>query len=383
MIAWGEYPKRASIESLYDSLAEPVAVVDDELLIIWANRSALSLFGGMRMPDGIQTLLAHEDLPRVQQSLSKGKSVSAAGGRLPLFTSGLFFQPLGREEENALTLVHIQISEGEGSYHDPQGASRVVASFSRQMRTPLSRIFAALSTLSRLLEVQGLAEMKEPLQSINHNGYQLLRHCINVSEMTRFQAGVNTPSFSAIDLCDLVREIGRATEILIGDLGISLKVLTPKAPLICRTDPEKLQLALFNILSNSCKFTRAGNCIFLSLEKSPGGARITVTDRGQGILPDVLPMIFEPFYSCSGDDPSRFGGGIGLSVAKMCLSTLGGGITVSSTPGKGTTVVLSLPAELPTEGDLRLDAPRVIDYMTDRFSLLYVILSDVCASPEA
>jgi two-component system sensor histidine kinase KdpD len=110
---------------------------------------------------------------------------------------------------------------------------------------------------------------------------------------------------------------------------------------------QRLQRALANVLDNACKYTPAGGHIRVSVGLAPEHwAEITVQDDGPGITPADQPRIFERFFR---GDSSRStpGSGLGLTLARAYVGGHGGEIRVTSTPGKGATFVLRLPAGTP------------------------------------
>lgn len=378
MLEWETISARKSVLALYESASQPVAVVDRSVRVVWANDAALSAFGALRLPDGFSSLLPADDLELLAIKLSRREPVRLLGGTLPLSSTSIFFSPLP-EGDFTLALFYPQIQPGTAQ--SPEGATRVTSSFSGQMRGPLSMIFASLFSLSRMCDVRNMPEMKMPIQNISQNSYLLLRHCVNVTEFTRFEAGINPPALQTIELCSMIGEICEAARLLTADIEIPLNVTLPKSPLIVSIDSEKLQNALLNVLSNACRYTRTGNEIHVSLEHSGANIKITVTDRGAGIPPEVQPMIFEPFFAHM-VGTAMPGGGLGLTVANLSIAALGGSIAVQSTEGRGTTVVFSLPRREPESSECSLQSPRVVDYLTDRFSSLYILLSDACIVPR-
>jgi signal transduction histidine kinase len=104
-----------------------------------------------------------------------------------------------------------------------------------------------------------------------------------------------------------------------------------------------LQRMIANLLDNAIRYTPAGGQIDVALEATAdGGARIDFHDTGIGIAADDRDRVFERFYRC---DPSRTasGSGLGLSLARAVARAHGGDISVTSTPGEGSTFSVTLP----------------------------------------
>jgi CheY-like chemotaxis protein len=114
------------------------------------------------------------------------------------------------------------------------------------------------------------------------------------------------------------------------------------------TDPQRLQQVLRNLLANAVKFTDSGS-VRLRISRASGvDVAFEVVDTGIGIADDKLELVFEAFQQADGTTSRRFGGtGLGLSISLELARLLGGAISVSSQPGKGSTFVLTVPLELP------------------------------------
>ena len=129
---------------------------------------------------------------------------------------------------------------------------------------------------------------------------------------------------------------------------IRFELQLPDYPVQGWYDPEKLDIILFNLLSNAFKFTPEGGSVRLSLsmlQKNKGrAAQLIVSDTGRGIQPDELEQIFTRFYS---NDSSLTveNHGIGLTLTKELVEMHHGSIRVESEPGKGSTFILEFPIE--------------------------------------
>jgi signal transduction histidine kinase len=107
-------------------------------------------------------------------------------------------------------------------------------------------------------------------------------------------------------------------------------------------DRNRLQRMAANLLDNAIKYTPSGGRVIVSVRGNAETAILAVSDTGIGIAEQDLPRIFERFYR--GDrSRSRAGSGLGLSLARAIATAHGGSITVSSSPGKGSTFTVDLP----------------------------------------
>ncbi len=121
--------------------------------------------------------------------------------------------------------------------------------------------------------------------------------------------------------------------------------LSPETPM-ARGDPETMTQCLINLVKNAMEAMPDGGNIVVSVGLRRGRAFLSVTDNGPGIPPDILPQVFNPFFSTRDKRA-----GLGLAMTKKILEDLGGAVELESTPGQGTVVTLLLPPylELPEE----------------------------------
>jgi signal transduction histidine kinase len=116
------------------------------------------------------------------------------------------------------------------------------------------------------------------------------------------------------------------------------------AMLKVRADPEKLQQIVLNLLTNAVKFTDPGGRITLGCRARGDTGAITVTDNGEGIVADQLEHIFEPFVQVDSRLARKHEGvGLGLAISRDLARGMGGDLTVTSTPGEGSTFTVLLP----------------------------------------
>jgi signal transduction histidine kinase len=134
-----------------------------------------------------------------------------------------------------------------------------------------------------------------------------------------------------------------------GVKNLRLRVDVPAAGVMADADGVKLEQALENLLSNAIKYTDEGT-VTLTLHASDERARLTVTDTGAGIDPELIPTLFAKYHRLSGDATRAAPGtGLGLLIAKEIVEAHGGHITAKSTGvnGEGTTFVIDIPRAAP------------------------------------
>lgn len=124
--------------------------------------------------------------------------------------------------------------------------------------------------------------------------------------------------------------------------GLTLNlVIDPELPSVI-ADREHLRLALSQIFDNARRYTAQGE-VTVRAEAHGNTVQIAVSDTGPGIDPEVLPRLFKRFQRIEGNSSAQRGGGLGLAITRQLIELQGGSVSVSSTPGKGSTFTIILP----------------------------------------
>jgi signal transduction histidine kinase/ligand-binding sensor domain-containing protein/DNA-binding response OmpR family regulator len=225
-----------------------------------------------------------------------------------------------------------------------QAKSRLFTNLSHEFRTPLTLILGPLrgllegrhGPLSSDARVQGDLMMR--------NGQRLLRLVNQVLDLSRLEAGHVTLDARPGDLVALARATTLAFSPLAERRAIHLGFEVSERTLTVAFDREQLEKVLLNLLSNALKFTPEGGTVEVSVDAAGGDALLVVRDTGIGIAPEDLPHVFDRFHQASRAETRRFEGtGIGLALAKELVELHGGGISVESVPGEGSTFTVRLP----------------------------------------
>lgn len=140
--------------------------------------------------------------------------------------------------------------------------------------------------------------------------------------------------------------IGKAVESLADAAArkeIALTASVPEPAPVVWGDQGTLTETLVNLIGNAVKFTRVGGRIAVSAEADAAEVRIAVADDGVGIAPEDMPLVFDAFYSGRPGAAGERGSGLGLAISRRVIEAHGGSIAVQSTPGKGSTFVITLP----------------------------------------
>lgn len=369
----------AMSRTIYKNTADSVVLADEKLDVAWANDEALRRYPALELSDGIRELINNYDYDDVLKILKTGKPFVAKKLAEPLNTYSARLVPVIDNSE--LLGCQCFFEDDSQSVLPDNSAETIIAGYTNEYRAPLTVIFSTLSIIARRLDLENDDATLSYINLISNNCYRLLRLSNNLMEVSRYRSGITTLNLKQGDLAQFLHSFCDAAKIMIANIGITFEYNISVVTLPTIFDPEKLTLALCNLLSNSCRFTKEQNKITVKLEVLNDKALITVTDKGLGIKSDIIERIFEPYFSYNADGGMQ-GSGLGLAIVKYVATQHGGTVAVQSDEGKGTRVAFTLPIK--TDPSLpEYTCQNSLSYLNDRFSLLHIQLSDSIDTPSA
>ena len=253
-----------------------------------------------------------------------------------------------REIERLLAESERARAEAEAARKEADTANRAKSDFlavmSHELRTPLNAIAGYAELLELGVHGPLTAEQLEAIRRLQKSERHLLGLVNGILDYARIESG--NVDYVLTDVA--VDEAMAACEALVAPQlrakALSFDVVRPPRGLAVRTDREKLQQILVNLLANAVKFTERGGRIALHASAGDGEVFFAVEDTGRGIPARQLDRIFEPFVQV---DPAltrtHEGAGLGLAISRDLARGMGGDISVRSTPGEGSTFTLRLP----------------------------------------
>ena len=232
-----------------------------------------------------------------------------------------------------------------------QNKSQFVSAMSHELRTPLNAIIGLTEMMVKNAARFGTEKAQEPLQRVNRAGTHLLGLINQVLDLSKIEAGKLELNPQTVQLAPLINEvIGTAGQLaeqnknrLVVDAQENLGALT--------LDPLRLRQILLNLLSNACKFTKAGEVRLVARKVSNGSSFVefAISDTGIGMTPEQQAKLFEEFSQADAATAQRFGGtGLGLAITRKLARMMGGDVTVKSEPGKGSVFTVRLPGGVST-----------------------------------
>ncbi len=220
-----------------------------------------------------------------------------------------------------------------------------VANVSHELKTPLTAIRGFTETL-----LDGAVEDRDAarrfLRIIADNVARMERIVRDLLSLARLEQaeGEESPAREAVALDGVARRAAEAAAAAARERGVPVRLDLAEGVTVAG-DAGMLEQAVLNLVDNAVKYSEAGRPVTVRLRREGDRAVLAVEDRGCGIPPEHLPRIFERFYRVDKARSRRLGGtGLGLAIVKHVVHLHGGRVEVDSTPGRGSTFRLVLPA---------------------------------------
>ena len=217
-----------------------------------------------------------------------------------------------------------------------------VANASHELRTPLTLMRASAEVAQRSTQPnpQQAALMTNIVEEVDHMS-QLVDELLLLSRLDAHQLKLD---IRPINVTGLVAEIQRQFEPLTSSRQVTF--LNQTAIGTVQADVTRLRQVLIILLDNALRHTPAGRTISVKSLIEGRNLRITVNDNGEGIAPEHLPHVFDRFYQAdNARSKDQKGTGLGLSIAKSLVEIQDGQISITSQPGKGTSISITLPKQ--------------------------------------
>jgi len=227
-----------------------------------------------------------------------------------------------------------------------ENKSQFVSSMSHELRTPLNAIIGLTEMMVKNAARFGTEKAQEPLQRVNRAGTHLLGLINQVLDLSKIEAGKLELNPQTVQLAPLINEVIDTARQLAEQNKNRLVVEVRENLGALTVDPMRLRQILLNLLSNACKFTKAGEVKLAARKVSNGSSFVefAVSDTGIGMTAEQQAKLFEEFTQADAATAQRFGGtGLGLALSRKLARMMGGDVTVTSEPGKGSVFIVRLP----------------------------------------
>ncbi len=363
------------IEALVESIPVPIYVKDRDGRYARVNRAYCDMFDLSREgligrmvedahPEPLAEIHAQSDRSVLEGNattsyefrarLHDGRMVDCVANKAALRSpqgeiTGLVGTVIDITHQKEATRALMQAKEAAES--TSRMKSEFLANMSHEIRTPMNGIIGMTDIV---LDTPLDAQQREYLGIVKSSASALLGIINDILDFSKIESGKLSLEQVSFDLPRLLAETLTPMSPRVMERGVDLRLeLDPSLPAHWIGDPGRLRQILNNLLSNAVKFTEAGEVAVNVREAAPrsGDARrwlrFSVRDTGIGISPERQAQIFAPFIQEDNSITRRFGGtGLGLSITRRLCDLMGGSISLTSTPGRGSEFVAELPFDL-------------------------------------
>ncbi len=221
-----------------------------------------------------------------------------------------------------------------------QAKSRYISAISHELRTPLNSILGYAQLMGEDASIP--AHRKQAVSVIKRGGEHLLSLIEGTLDIAQIESGKLTLAQKPMYFANFVQELASMFELEAQAKGLEFHFETEGAlPALVRADEKRVRQILINLLGNAIKFTAKGQVRF-RIRYAREMAAIAIEDTGPGFSAQEHERIFEPFTRANTRGLTASGAGLGLTIAKMLTDLMGGELTVTSTPGVGSTFKVKL-----------------------------------------
>jgi len=241
-----------------------------------------------------------------------------------------------------------------------EAKSRFLSFISHEMRSPLNAIIGFSEELTDTLTDDALSQSREDATRIRSASGHLLGLINNLLDLSKIEAGKMQLNLEEFAITPLINELGKDVEPLVRRNGNKLIVESNGDVGTVRADATKLKQVLMNLISNAGKFTRNGEITVSTrtlANSETGSFEIAVSDNGIGMTGEQIQRLFQPYQQATNSTASQYGGtGLGLAISRKFAQLMGGDLSVSSEPGKGSTFRMTLPKRVADPADTTFES---------------------------
>ena len=347
------------IETIIDSIDEPIICIDKQLTLYFINNEALDILN-LRREDAVgksaqETAMRNDLLRRLLVGMDGHKEQENEEKK----TEPLKIYADNKESYFQVKYLPVRMTDHEGSikesgtvimlkniteFHKLDVAKTTfISTISHELKTPISAILMSQQLLADN-RVGGLnPEQKELSDSIRENGERLLSITGELLNMTQVESGVLQLKPHITRPIELIDYAIKANQVQADKFHINIEVDYPKEKISkLYVDSEKIAWVLTNLLSNAIRYSSENDRVIIgALQQDEHHVRLYVQDLGRGIDPRYHESIFERYFRVPGTKIQ--GSGLGLSISRDFVEAHNGTLTVESELGKGSKFIVTLP----------------------------------------
>ncbi|MFP4081989.1 MAG: ATP-binding protein [Candidatus Aminicenantes bacterium] len=328
--------QKEELNSILSSIQEGLFALDKEGKILFANRSLKKIMNNDQVEDKHYWEVLREpqfvDLIKKVQQEKRNWTQEIALSEKEFLCSATYVDPRG---EIVVTLRDItEVKKVERIKKD------FILNVSHELRTPLTAIKGYVETLEGEIEEKN----RNYLEIIHRHTDRLINMVKDLLMLAELEEREMELEIEKVDTKEVIGNILNIFKQSIKERNLEVELFAEQGVSPVKGDYFKLEQVFINLIDNAVNYTENGK-IAISIKKSEDHVSIQIQDTGMGIPEEHLPRIFERFYVVDKSRSKRLGGtGLGLSIVKHIVLLHNGEVKVKSTPGKGTTFTVLLPA---------------------------------------
>ncbi|MEG0457455.1 MAG: sensor histidine kinase [Oscillospiraceae bacterium] len=361
---------------VYEKSPTKIIIANEDLQAVWFNQSVKkddNLYKNvLELSTAIEALKDDE----LMKHLNNGKGVKINHSFARNDNFNLDLTPVcenGKMIFCVITIADVFVSDILGEKDIKIMAENMSASF----RKPISVMFSAIGPITRKFEEAEDYAGQEYVKTIAQNCYLLLKNSINMSDIIKYNNNDKKLKINSGDLNDFLENLCSSANFLVRDSSVTIEFVSDDNPLFTAFDADKLTYAIANIILNSCLYTKEKNKITITLKKIKSNAIITIIDRGVGMSSEELSHLFSPYYSKIKCNLNYNSLGLGMPLVMQIIKLHGGQIAASSIEGEGSSISMTIP--IIESDDIPSFSASVSSFLDDKFSPLYIVLSQICS----
>ena len=259
-----------------------------------------------------------------------------------------------------------------------QAKSEFIATMSHELRTPLNAIIGYSEMLREEAEESGTDNFIPDLDKINAAGKHLLSLINSILDIAKIESGRMELHLESFSVNALLKDVVSIASPLVNKNNNTLQTQVPPDAITMEADVTKVRQVLFNLISNSAKFTSNGSInvtISAAQREEETWVYFQIRDTGIGMSPDQLSRLFVPFRQADSSTTRKYGGtGLGLAISRQFCQMMGGDIVVESKPGEGSTFTVKLPSHVSNHKEklAHMEPQRIITFPSQPKTVLII-----------
>jgi signal transduction histidine kinase len=216
-----------------------------------------------------------------------------------------------------------------------------IATISHELRTPLTIVRGYLELILRQSASALDAEQRDMLEEVRQSAIQMTHLVNNAIMVANLDAGQIEVQIQPVALAPVIEEALRPYRAVLSERDIQVLLVLPDDLPPVLADRELLKQALSQLFDNARRYVHQGQ-ILVSAGVDSDTLWLAISDTGPGIPTEIMGRLFTRFQRVDGNNSAQRGGGLGLAITRQLLELQGGSITVTSTPGQGSTFTIRL-----------------------------------------